>query len=104
MWPFCNAEEGDREFITTNIKKVENGPLEGKFIVTDDDPDLPENAKDGGYIATEGAKFNPGQLVLAIAEQVQRLGGCIVTSCKVEEVSDTSNGKITLQCNYRNRT
>ena len=52
LWPFCNAEEGDREFITGHLQEVIDGPLEGKFKVTDNDADLPESAPDGGYIAT----------------------------------------------------
>ena len=62
--------------------------MKGKLILTENDPDLPESSEDGGYINTEGSKFNPGQLVLALAEQVKTLGGCIVTNCYVQKAQD----------------
>ena len=61
MWPFSDSEEGDREFITTNLPKVNN--LDSKFKVVDtpeDDSDLPEKATDGGYVASIAARLNPG--------------------------------------------
>ena len=61
LWPFSDSEEGDREFITTNLPNVKN--LESKFKVLDtpkDDSDLPEYAADGGYVASIAAKLNPG--------------------------------------------
>ena len=42
------------------MKELEKGPMKGKLILTENDPDLPEYSADGGYINTEGAKFNPG--------------------------------------------
>ena len=99
LWPFSDSEEGDREFITTNLPNVTN--LDSKFTVLDnpkDDSDLPEKAIDGGYVASIAAKFNPGQLVLAIAEQVSERSGRIVTSCRVEEVVDNKNGSLSVSC------
>ena len=105
LWPFSDSEEGDREFITTNLPNVKN--LESKFRVLDtpkDDSDLPEYAADGGYVASIAAKLNPGQLVLAIAEQVAELGGTIVTSCKVEKVEKQESGELIVDCNFKEQT
>ena len=61
-------------------------PLDSEFIWTTDDSDLPDNA-DCGIIETLAAQMNPGQLVLAMAEQIIGLGGHIATNCKVHEVT-----------------
>ena len=47
--------------------------------------------------------MNPGQLVLAMAEQIQELSGTIVTSCKVYKIS-REDEKMLLKCNYEGKS
>ena len=75
------------------LKEESENPLESEFIMTDADPDLPETAKFGGMITTCVGQFVPGQLVLAIAEQIIELGGHILTSCTVEQIVE-EDGKL----------
>ena len=77
----------------------EESPFNSEFKLLENDPDLPDNTE-GGFFTSCAAQFNPGQLVLAMAEQVQQLGGRIVTSCKVEGVTtpEELEGRLKLAC------
>ena len=97
--PFFDKE--GKWWFSQNIEYLsEVTPLEGELTLSEDDPDLPEKCC-GGYITSCAAQFNPGQLVLAMAEQVLELGGRIATSCKVEDVVTIDDNKLKVSCNLK---
>ena len=88
----AQKQEGEEDMIVLG-----KSPLDSEFIWTKDDSDLPDTA-DCGIIESFAAQMNPGQLVLAMAEQIKDLGGHIATNCKVNEVTYDQNKQVKLEC------
>ena len=84
------------------METLKDCKLDCKFSLTDNDADLPDKAT-CGMIESNAAQMNPGQLVLAMSEQVQALGGTIVTSCKVYKITNQSES-LQLKCNYNGKS
>ena len=80
IWTFF--EEDYYEEMNVDLEELDDDNLVCDATPTADDPDLPEIAA-GGHVEDCVGQMNPGQLVLAMAEKVQELGGRIGTSCEV---------------------
>ena len=80
----------------------ENYPLDCEFKWTSNDQDLPEQAS-CGLIESCAAQINPGQLVLAMAEQIVALGGRIVTNCSVQKVINDNSGILKVACHFQDK-
>ena len=92
--PFFNdAEKKEGE---DDMKKLSKCKLECDFTWTNNDKDLPEQSE-CGIIESCAAQMNPGQLVLAMAEQIAELGGHIATNCSVENVTRIQE-KLEIKC------
>ena len=84
------------------METLKDCKLDCDFMWTEDDADLPDKA-DCGMIETCAGTMNPGQLVLAMAEQITALGGQIVTSCKVYKIQQQQD-KLQVKVNYNKKS